>query len=394
MVLRRIAVQIWHQRRRREELKPREDVVRRHEAKSGLKGLKSGFLNSEAGSGDSPPTDKESKVMKWPRVLPSCEAVLDYEALKAACLAEDALLTKDETRQRLRKALMERCQKQVPWMLRLHQERRRLRGALQHAQWQSDATPTTGELRNLEDFEKKCTLESAKVKEEANWLGERDGIPGLGDRIWSEAFEIHAKRNTNKAKHEKARDNNHDRLIKAYAERSVRPWPSELPGLKQRLTYDQMKGTVLKQSSTSAQRAMLHGRSAPQIVGAQVACQLRSALMARCQQIVPLVHRLQAESRAFREAVKMGYVDEDAAVRFEEIDYSVKAEIEAVKIEAEWLSDHTGTKTGMGDQIWPAAFEIYTKRRAEVAEQIKSAQRQLNQIQPRPLNSVVADAVD
>ena len=91
-----------------------------------------------------------------------------------------------------------------------------------------------------------------------------------------------------------------------------------------------------------------------------------------------------------------GQVDDDDAARFQAIDAQVKAEIDAVKAEAEWLSDETGTRTGMGDQIWPAAFQIYAKRRAEIAKQIQAAQVQRQQIQThgeiKP--HVAADAID
>ena len=71
-------------------------------------------------------------------------------------------------------------------------------------------------------------------------------------------------------------------------------------------------------------------------------------------------------------------------------------EIDAVKAEAEWLSDETGTRNGMGDQIWSAAFQIYAKRRAEVAKQIQAAQVQRKQIQTHAESKprVAADAVD
>lgn len=368
-----VAIQIWHQRGHAEE-------VRRHDARSGLKGPKAGFLS--AASVD-PQTNSERlllpaefKAVKWPQALPSARNIQEYEILKAECLAEATLLAAGDTMQRLKKALMVRCQKQVPWMLRLHQERQRLRGAMQRAQWQSEGTPTADHLRNLEEFEKICITESVKVVEEANWLGKRAGTPGLGDRIWSVAFEEHAKHNAHKAKSEKLHGDKHERPVKGYAAVSVRSWPSELPGFKQRSSYDQLKDTVM-QSSFSVQ-----GRTQE---GAQIASRLQSALMARCQQVIPLIHRLQAEGSAFKEAVERGYVDDNSAARFRAIESSVNLEVEAVKIEAEWLSYN---------KIWQAAFETYADRRAEVARQISTAQREQKQV-PTPclLDLVGADSV-
>jgi hypothetical protein len=160
-----------------------------------------------------------------------------------------------------------------------------------------------------------------------------------------------------------------------------------------------MKAAVFKQLPQPAQVAMLEGRPAPQVVGGQVARQLRAALMARCQQIVPLIQRLQAEGRAFKTAAERGQVEDDDASRFRAIDIDVKAEIDAVKVEAEWLSDDTGNRLGMGDQIWPAAFQIYAKRRAEVAKQIQAAKIQREQLPTAaPLDAlkspIVADLVD
>jgi hypothetical protein len=417
---RRIAVQIWHQRRQQdaqkearvltEQAKARDDAARREISKNTLKGLRGSFLSkgSEGGSSAShsnkatkqnkSPSSGRGKeqafeAMKWPEQLPGAIAIREYEALKekalkSNALADGAALMEGETKQQLRQALMERCQQQVPWMHRLQQEHQRVRATIERARWQSGATPTANDLGKLKDFENKCKTESAKVEEEAEWLGDKDGAPGMGDRIWPMAFELYAKANAQNAEREKLVQAHHEKTLKAYAERSAKPWPNELPGVTQRVTYEQMKAVILKQLSQSAQAAMLQGQPAPQIVGGQVARQLRAALMARCQQIVPLIQRLQAEGRAFNMAAERGHVDDDDAARFHAVESNVKAEIDAVKVEAEWLSDDTGVRIGMGDQIWPAAFQIYTKRRAEIAKQIQAAKMQRQQV------SVVADAVD
>ena len=424
---RRIAVQIWHQRRQHTaqneakvqtaHAKAREEEVRCNSAKNSLRGLKGGFLSKGTEHKSTPATSrtvsKKSQdgkgrrvgtpfeAMKWPEQLPAASAIRQYEALKEKALkdsgsADGVPLAEGETKQRLRQALMECCQLQVPWMHRLQQENQRVRAALERARWQSGATPTADDLGKLNKFDNMCKIETTRVEEEAEWLGDKDGAAGMGDRIWPMAFELHAKASAQNTEREKVVRAHHDKSLKAYAERSAKPWPNELPGATQRVTYEQMKAAVLKQLPQSAQAAMLEGRCAPKVVGGQAARQLRAALMSRCQQVVPLIQRLQAEGRAFKMASERGQVDDDDAARFQAIDAQVKAEIDAVKAEAEWLSDETGTRTGMGDQIWPAAFQIYAKRRAEIAKQIQAAQVQRQQIQThgeiKP--HVAADAID
>lgn len=377
--------------------------------------MRSGIESGPNSRGSSTPDQRPGEVekqqvgptfeaMKWPAQLPAVSAIRQYEALKAKALKDGATadgvpLPEGETKQRLRRALMERCQLQVPWLHRLKQERRRVHAAMERARWQSGATPTAEDLGKLKQFENMCKTETGKVEEEAEWLGDKDGAAGMGNRIWPMAFELHAKANTQSAEREKMVQAHYEKTLKAYTERSAKPWPTALPGIAQRMTYEQMKAAVLKQLPQPAQAAMLEGRPAPQVVGGQVARQLRAALMARCQQIVPLIQRLQAEGRAFKTAAERGQVEDDDASRFRAIDIDVKAEIDAVKVEAEWLSDDTGNRLGMGDQIWPAAFQIYAKRRAEVAKQIQAAKIQREQLPTAaPLDAlkspIVADLVD
>jgi hypothetical protein len=73
-------------------------------------------------------------------------------------------------------------------MQQLQQEQLRASAASERARWQSCAVPTARDISMLKQFENKCIAESAKVKEEADWLGNLDGAPGLGDRIWPMAF--------------------------------------------------------------------------------------------------------------------------------------------------------------------------------------------------------------
>jgi len=142
---------------------------------------------------------------------------------------------------------------------------------------------------------------------------------------------------------------------------------------------------------------MLQGRSAPHIIGAPASRQLRAALMARCQQMVPVIQRLQCEGKAFKTAATQGQVDDEEAARFLMLETNTRVEINAVKAEAEWLSDDVGTSIGMGERIWPAALEIYAKRRAQISKQIQVAQishPQDDDQKHQCVNSLIADVVD
>lgn len=341
----RVAVQIWHQRRH--------------------PGDKDGLVSS----GGKLPLDTY-EATKWPDEVPSVVAIRHYENLKASLLHENCTNAGKDYRTKLKEVLMERCRLQVPWMQLLQQERERARVATLRAQWQPCArAPTADDIDKLKDFEGKCLVESLKVREEAEWLGNQDGAPGLGGRIWPIAFELHAKVSTD---HEKLLSTHHEKTFKF----PNKPWPRELPGTTQRLIYEQLKDSTLKDLSRSAQ-----GRSAPHVVSAEVSRQLRAALISRCQQMVPLLRRLQSEGRAFKIAAERGQLDDQDVACFLAIEEQSKAEIDAVKAEAEWLSDDVGTR----DQIWPAAFEIYAKRRAQIAKQVRTVQHG---------QTVGADAVD
>lgn len=248
-----------------------------------------------------------------------------------------------------------------------------MRDALERARWQSGTTPTLEDRRKLEEFAKKCRTETAKVEAEAEWLCDEDGTTGMGRRIWPTAFELNAQASMQSAEHERLLQAHHEKTLQAYAEHTAKPWPSELPGTKQRFAYDQMKTSILGQLPRSVQARMFQGHNTSQVISNQNACQLRAALLARCQQAIPLIQRLQAEGHALKIATERGHVDTKDADSFEAIDTFIKEEIESVNAEAEWLSDNTqnGTK-----EIWPDAFKIYTKRRAEVAKQILVAQLQ------------------
>jgi len=211
----RIAVQIWHQRRQQDAPKEAkvnkahagacDDADRREIAKNSLKGLKVGFLSKGSEGGSSALNSKSIKqsktpykekvkapvfeAMKWPEELPGAAAIREYEALKEKTLrTNNTILAEGEAKQGLRQVLMERCQQQVPWMHRLQQEHQRMQVAIERARWQSGVTPTANDLGKLKDFETKCRAESAKVEKEAEWLGDKDGAPGMGGRIWPMAF--------------------------------------------------------------------------------------------------------------------------------------------------------------------------------------------------------------
>mmetsp|Transcript_14950 Transcript_14950/g.44645 ORF Transcript_14950/g.44645 Transcript_14950/m.44645 type:complete len:583 (-) Transcript_14950:120-1868(-) len=394
----RIAVQIWHQRRQEASQRGIRSAVTRVRAgtNESLKGLKSVFLSNRSAA--STEGEVTSKAIKWPKHLPGSSAIQQYEILKTQLLRRGTKIVEGEDKQCLREMLMERCRQQVPWMHRLQQERQRVRTSIERAQWLSDAMPAANDVDKLNEFEHKCRAESVKIKEEAEWLGDEAGNPGMGDRIWPMAFELYAKANAVRAEHENSQRVHHEKTLKAYADHAARPWPHELPGSMQRLSYEQLKASSLKHLSPPAQAAMLRGRPAPEVIGNGISCQLRAALMSRCQQLVPLIQRLQAEGQAFKMAKDRGHVNDRDVLDFEAMDKNVKAEINVVKAEAEWLSDDTGSRVGMGDQIWPAAFQIYAKRRAEVARQIHSAKMlQRQQTQDIVLSEegpVAAHAVD
>lgn len=405
----RIAVQIWQQRQQEASQRGIHAEVAhvRADTNESLKGLKSGFLSKRSAtrtvSHEAEATGKTTCMrpghvaMKWPKHLPGSSTIQQYETLKTQLLSKGTEIVEGEDKQCLREMLMERCRQQVPWMHRLQQERQRVRTSIERAQWLSDAMPAANDVGMLNEFENKCRAESVKIKEEAEWLGDEAGNPGMGDRIWPMAFELYAKANAMRAEHENSQRVHHEKTLKAYADHAARPWPDELPGSTQRLSYEQLKASSLNHLPSPAQAAMLKGRPAPEVIGNGVSCQLRAALMSRCQQLIPLIQRLQAEGQAFKMAKDRGHINDEDALHFETMDKNVKAEINSVKSEAEWLSDDTGSRVGMGDQIWPAAFQIYAKRRAEVAKQIHSAKKlQRQQYHDIVLSEgpVAANAVD
>jgi len=341
---------------------------------------------------------KSKAATKFPEDLPSAAAVKCYELLKASLISKRCTATEQDCKKQLRDLLMERCRLQIPWMQHIQQERQRLRAAAERAKWSSCATPPTADdVGQLDNFEEKCIAESLNVKEEAEWLGRVDGAPGLGARIWPIAFELHAKAAKLNSEKEQLLRNHHEKTLKAYAERTAKPWPSELPGIAQRVSYEQLKASTLRDLSAPAQAAMLQSRSAPHIIGAPASRQLRAALMARCQQIVPVIQRLQCEGKAFNTAATQGQVDDQDAARFLMLETNTRVEINAVKAEAEWLSDDAGISIGMGDHIWPAALEIHAKKRAQISKQIQVAQISHPQDKKstyRCVDSLIADVID
>ena len=88
---------------------------------------------------------------------------------------------------------------------------------------------------------------------------------------------------------------------------------------------------------------MLEGKSAPTVCGSAAARQPRAVLMVRCQQTVSIIQRFQAEARAVQTAAERHHIDAAEYTAFEQTDVNVKAEIDTVKLEAEWLSGDSGT---------------------------------------------------
>ena len=150
-------------------------------------------------------------------------------------------------------------------------------------------------------------------------------------------------------------------------------WPRELPGGAERAAYAELKAKAMDGLGERGRQAMLEGRLAPEVVGEASAGELRKCLMDRAVKVVPLLQRLQAEARAVRVARERDQVDDATLGAFDAVDGAMKREIDEVKGEAEWLSDQTGQRRGMGEQIWPMAFQVYAQRRAEVARRAESA---------------------
>ena len=99
-ISRRIAVQIWNQRRQEDAARARalkattEDAARRRDAGSGLKGLKGGFLGKVIDSKPSSSrqfasTQPAFKPMTWPENHPRERAIQEYEFIKAGFLNQD-----------------------------------------------------------------------------------------------------------------------------------------------------------------------------------------------------------------------------------------------------------------------------------------------------------------
>ena len=401
----RIAVQIWQQRRqaaalanvnnsaennstdaKKENDKDKEKAealkakVRAQQAKKSLKGLKGGFL--DAGDAATDKKKKQNGVVKssttkkkkeeegkqfqasaWPEKLPNLRHREGYEKMKQTLLASGDV---EDAKKKLRQVLMERCQALVPLLRALDSETERYKNAVDGAKWTGGVgAPSAEDWGRLEKISRLADEEKKTVEEEAEWLEE-----SLGDQIWPLAFSIY---NKFRSESEKAQKQVTEKVVAKYQNQTAKPWPKSLPGAKHRDEYERMKASLLASLPPQARTAVLEGRPAPHVVGPQNARQLRQALMARCQQTVPIIQRLQQEARGVHVAAERGLVSDEDLDAFNAIDDALKREVENVKIEAEWLADDAGTRKGMGEQVWPAAFQIYAKRRAEIAKNLQLA---------------------
>ena len=88
---------------------------------------------------------------------------------------------------------------------------------------------------------------------EAEWLGDRDGRAGMGERIWPTAFEIDAKLRARHDERGKELKDQHDKCLRVYAAGEAKKWPKTLPGAKQREEYERLKCAALARLSTAAQ---------------------------------------------------------------------------------------------------------------------------------------------
>ncbi len=114
-------------------------------------------------------TDDEMEFVNsapWPRELPGLAEIEAYEAAKANVFNEENVSDDitDESRMRLRHALMDRCQTHVAWLLRLEREQRSIermarRGMMSEADFQT-----------FSRFAERLDTEVNEVREEAAWL--------------------------------------------------------------------------------------------------------------------------------------------------------------------------------------------------------------------------------
>lgn len=414
----RIAVQIWQQRRQQQsqEAKAQNDKLhqtekerdeakkakaRALEAKKSLKGLKGGFLggstdkkkksNSSMSSNDggnksetskkeeassSSSSSEENRYIpaRWPEELPCAPARARYLKLKkATCGDRDPpeALEEGPGRQRLRQALMERCQHHVPFVRFVKAEEARARAALERSKWCSGAgAPTPEDLGKIQAMDALAKQEMELVEAEAEWLGDPSGSPGMAGRIWQHAFDLEAQMRQRRQEHEKQQRAATEKALKAYASREAKPWPKQLPGSRQRGEYETAKAAALRGLSQAQQNAMLQGRPAQQIIGGEATKKLREALVNRALQCVPLIQRLQTDAGAVKIASERGQVDDDDLQNFKFVDSAVKAEVEAVKVEADWLGGGDEGRR-MGDAIWPHAFKVHAEKRQGVLAKLQ-----------------------
>lgn len=408
----RIAVQLWQQRRQQqlqeakvkaeqEQLKAKERdegrkaKERAADAKRSLKGLKGGFLgsaksgttkkgstrstngdgkkqeaiNSSSQDDDEPPY----KTADWPAELPCTAARHRYERLKKQSLAETGEVAEGPARQRLRQALMERCQHHVRFVRFIEAEQARAREALERSKWRSGAgAPSSEDLGKIQTMDALAKQEMELVQAEADWLGDPSGEPGMGDRIWQHAFDFERQMRLRHQERDKQQRIAADKVMKVYAAREAKPWPKHLPGAKQRTDYENAKGSALRGLSQSAQRAMLEGRPAQYVIGPEATKRLRAALVQRAMQCVPIIQRLQAEAAGVKLAAERGHVEDDDLENFQRIEAAVNQELESVKAEADWLAE-SGTRK-MGDSIWPQAFKVHAERRQAVLAKLRQQQ--------------------
>lgn len=430
-----IAVQIWQQRRQQSQeqlasskqgqvdqeqlkLKERDDSrrakARAADAKRSLKGLKGGFLGGtkpaknhvkrqrakatpDELSGSEPSREEEETTTTqqeeryqsatWPEELPCAGARSRYEKLKKQTVAEfggvEAKVPEGPGRRRLRQALMDRCQHHVPFVRFIEAEQARARAALERSKWRSGVGAPSGEdLGRLQTMDSLAKQEMELVQSEAEWLGDPSGMPGMGDRIWQHAFDLEQQLRLRRQEQDKQHRMATDKALKAYASREAKPWPKHLPGSKQRNDYDQLKASALRNLSQAAQQAMLSGRLAHHVVGPDVSKKLFTALVHRAIQCVPIIRRLQNEATAVKIAVDRGHIDDDDLANFNLIDAAVKREVDAVKVEADWLADPNSSSRRMGDNIWAHAFKSHEEKRQAVLANLKERQQQAQQTRP------------
>mmetsp|Transcript_13342 Transcript_13342/g.16123 ORF Transcript_13342/g.16123 Transcript_13342/m.16123 type:complete len:356 (+) Transcript_13342:394-1461(+) len=343
--------------------------------------------------------EQRFQTTQWPPILPNARQREIYERMKKDAIethnktssssgntGKNYHLPENDIKQQLRQVLMERCQALIPLLRAIDAEKERYRAAVDRSRWGSEnLAPTAEDWGRLEQIGNLAATERRLVEEEADWLGDREGkVTNMGEQIWSMAYQSYMEQRGAAEKH---KQNETKRVLQAYAAGNAKPWPKQLPGAKQREDYERLKSSFLNNLSSSSQAAIIQGKPVAQVIGADGTKQFRSALMLRCQQLVPLIIRLDLEARGTHMAAEKGHVPENEYQQFKQLEDTVKHEMQLVKQEAAWISGDANT----AEHIWQMAIHLYNQRRAEIAKQLEIKRQQAQAPSPSQAPAQVVD---